>query len=120
MKEVLLVFVGSGAGGALRYLVNVWFPTKSFGFPVATLLVNIVASFVIGLLLAMLQKQTLSQQQYLLLAVGFCGGLSTFSAFAVENQQMISFQQFGLLALYVSTSVIVCLAAVALGKCLIG
>ena len=87
MKQILLVFVGGGVGSALRYGVGKIFKTVGTGFPWGTFSVNIVGSLLIGLFMGIaLKNSSLSENQTLLLITGFCGGFTTFSAFAYENQ----------------------------------
>ena len=87
MKQVLLVFIGGGTGSALRYLVGKIFNNTTQGFPWGTFSVNIIGSLLIGILMGMaLKNSSLSENQTLLLVTGFCGGFTTFSAFAYENQ----------------------------------
>ena len=87
MKQVLLVFIGGGVGSALRYLVGKFLKTSASGFPWGTFSVNVLGSLLIGILMGVaLKNSSLSENQTLLLITGFCGGFTTFSAFAYENQ----------------------------------
>jgi CrcB protein len=86
-KNLLLVAIGSGTGGVLRYLFSFIVPSSQLGkFPWTTFLVNLIGCFIIGVIFTLSQKlNLLSEQTRLTLTVGFCGGFTTFSAFAVEN-----------------------------------
>ena len=87
MKQVLLVFVGGGVGSALRYVVGKFLKTVSSGFPWGTFSVNVIGSLLIGIFMGIvLKNSSFSENQTLLLITGFCGGFTTFSAFAYENQ----------------------------------
>jgi fluoride exporter len=87
MKQVLLVFVGGGVGSALRYVVGKFLKTMSSGFPWGTFSVNVIGSLLIGIFMGIaLKNSSFSENQTLLLITGFCGGFTTFSAFAYENQ----------------------------------
>ena len=87
MKQVLLVFVGGGIGSALRYMVGKFLKTSASGFPWSTFSVNVLGSLLIGILMgATLKNSSFSENQTLLLITGLCGGFTTFSAFAYENQ----------------------------------
>lgn len=87
VKHLLLVGIGGAAGSILRYLAA--FLTVRFfhgTFPVATFAVNVIGSFLIGLLMGLLIENTPSNHNLrLLLVSGFCGGFTTFSAFSYEN-----------------------------------
>ncbi len=91
MKAALLVFIGGGLGSVLRYLINRQFVNISSSlFPLGTLTVNVLGSFLIGIILGELLKSHVSNASlYLLFATGFCGGFTTFSAFAFENFEML-------------------------------
>jgi fluoride exporter len=82
----LLVFIGGGTGSICRYWVARWFGTATW--PIATLTVNLLGCFVLGLLLT--QRDRLGSDGLLLLATGFCGGFTTFSTFAVESRGLLS------------------------------
>jgi fluoride exporter len=121
VKEAMLVFLGSGFGGVTRYALTVLFLQRRMdGFPWHTLTANIAASFAIGVLFGLLNtRQIITPQQYLLLATGFCGGLSTFSTFAMESNAMLAQQQIGQTLLYAAVSLVGCIAATFIGKALV-
>lgn len=86
MKELLLVCIGSFFGGGTRYLVSKLFQTWiTTPFPWATLTVNVLGCFIIGLLSGMSIGGQISQTTKLILTTGFCGGFTTFSTFMNEN-----------------------------------
>ena len=91
MKAELLVFIGGGLGSVLRYLIGRQFVNVSSSlFPLGTLTVNVLGSFLIGIILGELLKTHSSNASlYLLFATGFCGGFTTFSAFAFENFELL-------------------------------
>ncbi len=82
----VIVFLGSGIGGALRHGVNTL--AERFGwaaFPVSTLTVNVVGSFLIGIVAeTFAQRAQLPNNLRLFLATGLIGGFTTFSAFALD------------------------------------
>ncbi len=118
LKTILLIGAGGFAGTVARYLlyrfVQLIFPLLIF--PAATLSVNLIGSFVIGFLYALSDSQTLvSPELRLILATGFCGGFTTFSAFAYENFSFIKTGNVSLLIIYTGISIILGLAAVYFG-----
>lgn len=121
IKEILLVGLGGGVGSIFRYLTSV-LVTKHFPspFPWGTLVVNVVGCLLIGLLLGMIEKnQLLSPGLRLLLVTGFCGGYTTFSAFALENVNLFSNQHALTAILYIAASIGLGLLAVWAGLYLI-
>jgi CrcB protein len=117
MKIILLVGTGGFVGSISRYLVSqLMQKTFETTFPLGTLVVNIVGSFLIGIIYALSeQSEILSAEWRVFLAVGFCGGFTTFSSFAYENFAMANIQQFLFSALYIGLSLILGLLAVYLG-----
>jgi fluoride exporter len=115
MQSLLFVFMGSGLGGVCRYLIGKTFTDTSYSFPYATLGINIMGSFILGALLSntfMLKSDSLK----CLLAIGFCGGFTTFSSFSMEALQLIKEQQFFVAMLYVLLSLVLSLLATFIGS----
>ena len=116
MKQVLLVFLGGGIGSALRYAIGRIFNTSSAGYPWRTFSVNIIGSLLIGVFMGIaLKNNNLSENQTLLLVTGLCGGFTTFSAFAYENQQFLKEGDLTSFAIYTLGSLSLGILAVFLG-----
>ena len=116
MKNFLLVFIGGGFGSGLRYLVGKYLNSSLGSFPIGTFTVNILGSLLIGLILGYAAKEnSLNQNQVLLLATGFCGGFTTFSAFAHENFQLLKTGDIMQFSIYTISSIVVGLIAVFIG-----
>jgi CrcB protein len=115
MKQVLLVFVGGGLGSALRFLISKNLNQVS-SIPLGTLLVNFSGSLLIGLILGLgLKQEVLSPNTTLLLATGFCGGFTTFSAFSFENQALLKAGDYVNFGIYSAGSIFLGIAAVLIG-----
>ena len=116
MKSFLLVFFGGGLGSSLRYLVSIAMNQYSKVLPFGTFTVNIVGCLLIGLILGYAQKDnTLTSNQTLLLVTGFCGGFTTFSAFANENLELIKNGEIFDFSMYSISSIVVGIVAVFVG-----
>ncbi len=113
----VLVFLGGGAGSLLRYLAGRFVPAAFTGspFPSAILLVNVVASFVLGALMGWVLNRSADESMRLLMGVGFCGGLSTFSSFSLDTVVLLQQGRLGAAVLNISLNVVVCLTASAMG-----
>lgn len=120
MKNFLLVFLGGGLGSGLRYLVTAVMNQYSKFLPFGTFAVNMLGCILIGLILGYAQKEnTLTSNQTLLLATGFCGGFTTFSAFANENLELIKNGDIFTFTIYTSGSILIGILAVFFGYLLI-
>jgi len=116
MKSFLLVFLGGGLGSSLRYLVTIAMNQYSKVLPFGTFTVNLLGCLLIGLILGYAQKEnTLTSNQILLLATGFCGGFTTFSAFANENFELIKSGEIFNFSFYTIGSVLIGISAVYIG-----
>ena len=118
MYNVLLVAVGGALGASGRYGLSA-LTLRHFGpgFPVGTLAANIIGSALMGLLVGWLafKGAEASQSLRLFMGVGLLGGFTTFSAFSLESFLMLEKKQYGALLGYVSASLFISLAALALG-----
>mgnify|MGYP001585876226 FL=1 len=118
IKNLLLVGLGGALGSMLRYGTAILMNTKLF--PYATLAVNIIGSFIIGIVFALsIRQEPLAENWKLFLATGICGGFTTFSAFSLENMGLLQSGKFGLALTYIAASVILGIAATFLGYQLI-
>ena len=117
MKPIVLIFIGGGLGSVVRYLLHRWVTAvHQINFPLGTLAVNVVACFVLGLIIGLADhKQYLSPDTRMFWAIGFCGGFSTFSTFSAETLAL--FQQPAVVTglVYILASVLLCLGAVVTG-----
>lgn len=113
MNTWLAVFVGGGLGSVARFGITraVLAVGMKGAFPWATLLANVLASVVLAWLV--LRTQDHLQGRHALkafVAVGFCGGFSTFSTFSHENFLLLREGQLALAAINIAVSVLLCLA----------
>lgn len=116
MTAVLLVALGAAVGALLRHLTEAAFgPDRWTTFPWPTFIVNVVGSFVLGIVAAGAANGTVSADVVLLIGAGGCGALTTYSGFAYRVVEESVAGHRTLAATYVVTSVLVCVGAVAIG-----
>ena len=107
MFKFLSIALGGAAGALLRYGVS-GLISRSFsgGFPLGTLTVNLIGSFLIGLIWGVLEIATISQNLRLFLLIGLLGSFTTFSTFSLENFSMIRDGEYWLVLCNVALSVV--------------
>ena len=117
MKLFLLASLGGAIGAGARYLVNyASAQCMASGFPWATFIVNVVGSFLMGMVVAAFVPYLGGSVAWrTFLATGILGGFTTFSAFSLDAMLLLEKQQLTLLALYVLGSVVVSVLALAVG-----
>jgi CrcB protein len=117
IRTLLLVGTGGFLGSISRFLVS-RFMQNNFpsAFPFGTFLVNISGCFLIGLIFGLSERSTMFTAGWkMFLAVGFCGGFTTFSTFANENLALLRDGEFFYFFLYTGLSVFLGIAATFLG-----
>lgn len=115
MFHCLLVFVGGGLGSLARWGLSLAIQPLLPRFPWATLAANGLACAAMGVLLGHQLSVGVVEQRRLLLAVGFCGGFSTFSTLTAETYQLWQSSEQTLAVVNVVGSWAVCLACLLLG-----
>ena len=114
LKNFLLVGLGGGIGSMLRYAASLLVTSRFF--PYSTLAVNIIGSFVIGLVLGVSVKNEYFLNNWkLFLAVGICGGFTTFSSFSAENMELLQTGKTITALIYIAASVVLGIVAAWLG-----
>ena len=113
MHPYVLVFVGGGTGSLVRYVAGRLIPATLTGsaFPNAILLVNVFASFVLGVVAGWVINRSVGEEARLLIGVGFCGGLSTFSSFSYDTVVLLQNGRLGAALLNIGLNVVLCLLA---------
>ena len=118
MTSFLTVALGGAIGASARYGLSVaMLPLYGPGFPHGTFLANIIGGLLMGLLMGWLIREAPegSDSIRLFAGVGVLGGFTTFSAFSLEAMRMLESKSYGIFFGYVGASVVLSIAAVALG-----
>jgi CrcB protein len=113
---VLLVALVGGLGAATRFVVDGLIRGRwTSVFPLATVLINVSGSAIIGLLSGGVAYHSLSPTAYLIAAVGFCGGYTTFSTAMVETVRLVQAGDYRRATANALGSLLLALGAAALG-----
>ena len=115
MVNFFWVFLGGGLGSICRYGIAEIVKPYHLTFPYATLLANVLACMVLGLMVGWSLKTDLSMNVRLLVMTGFCGGFSTFSTFTYETFALLEQGKLNLAFANIAMSMLVCLGAIYLG-----
>jgi CrcB protein len=115
--NILIVFLGGGFGAVCRYLFGVGVVRLSSPAqgPFATFMINVLGSFLMGLLIGFLARTGTTDRWRLLLGVGVLGGFTTFSSYSLEAVMMIERKAYPLAAAYIVGSVVMGVLGLMLG-----
>lgn len=113
INNLLAVFVGGGIGSFLRFLISNIFKSNLNTIPFATLGINIIGCFLIGIISTLINDENSILK--FLLVVGFCGGFTTFSAYGIETIQLLNTGKYFTAIFYVILSNITCIISVYAG-----
>ena len=116
----LWVMVGSALGGLLRFAIGkLAIPLDtSIGFPIGTVLINVMGSFVIGYFGTLTLhngRYPVSENLRIFVMIGICGGFTTFSSFSLQTFDLARSGAWGRAVANIVLSVLLCLTAVAAG-----
>ena len=117
MKDFLAISIAAILGANLRYILS-RVAAREFGsvFPVGTLIINIVGSFIVGLFVIWTTERVLVDPRWrLLVVVGFCGSFTTFSSYAYETMSFFEHGQWGLMLANILGNNLLCLAGALAG-----
>lgn len=117
LRTILIVGSGGFIGSVMRYLVQIWVEKGLMStFPWGTFVANITGSFIIGVVFALAEKgNVLNTEWRMFLAVGICGGFTTFSSFAYNNLTLLKEQAYTSFFLNLGGSLFLGILAVYLG-----
>ena len=118
MKTRIFVFLGGGIGSSLRYYISTLINYNEMKW-IPTLSVNIIGCLLLGGFLAAFHKEQMAQHWYILLGVGFCGGLTTFSTFSAELLLLIKNASYTSAITYLFLSVVLGIIAAGLSYSII-
>ncbi len=112
MSSLFYVAIGGAVGSSLRYFISSIFKLLFPAYPLGTIFVNILGSFLIGLLISNVESKIYSEQflKYFLI-IGLLGSFTTFSAFSIEVLELYNDKKIFLAILYILVSVILCIIA---------
>lgn len=113
--EIGVLAMGGILGTFLRYKITES-PLLLGAFQVNVLVINVIGSFILGLFFVLSTQWNLDTKYALFVAVGFCGSLTTMSAFALESSNMLENKQFGLMAVNILANVGLSIGAIFAGK----
>ncbi|AIC15297.1 fluoride efflux transporter CrcB [Nitrososphaera viennensis] len=113
--EFALLAAGAVAGAFLRYRMAES-PVVLGTLPVNVLIINIAGSFILGVFSILAAVWNLDSRYSLLVAIGFCGSLTTMSSFALETNNLLENKQLGLVALNIAANVGLSIGAVIGGR----
>ena len=117
MLNILYIGLGGFIGAVSRYLLSRYINNLLPAFPLGTLAVNILGSFVLGFIIYSVSLgRNISPEMRDFITIGMLGGFTTMSAFAYESFRLMELNQMMLFALNIALNVILCIAAVYAGK----
>lgn len=116
MINAIYIGIGGFIGAASRYLLVKYLAGLFPSFPVGTLAVNVLGSFILGVIVFSVSPERLSPELRELIIIGILGGFTTMSTFAYDSFTMLELDNYAMFALNVALNVILSVGAVYAGK----
>ncbi len=113
--NTLWVGLGGALGSIARYHVQRFATARAPAFPWGTLIVNLLGSFALSIVMQLVLRDRMSEPARIAVGVGVLGGFTTYSSFNAETIALVNAGRWGAAALYVTLTVVGCLAVGALG-----
>ena len=121
MKIWLLVAAGGAIGALARYIISGWFQSGNSTFPVGTMSVNIIGSFLLGFIMYFSEYTgVFSDEIRIFITIGVLGGFTTMSTFSYESFRMLEQNEFIKLSVNIIGTVLLTLCGIYLGKIMAG
>jgi CrcB protein len=119
-RTIIFVAIGGMIGCAARFLsVSLLVKLLPYSFPFGTFAVNVLGCFAMGAAVGLSERYLWIDHDWrMFLTAGFCGGFTTFSAFALENVELLQNRDYLTFAAYAISSFIMCLLATFAGMVL--
>ena len=114
--ELMLIAIGAVAGAFLRYRITSSPLLVLDTLPINILIVNVIGSFILGMFSVLAVAWNLDSKYTLLVAVGFCGSLTTMSSFALETARFLDERFFGRMAINLVVNVGFSIGAIIAGR----
>ena len=116
-RSILFVAFGGMLGSVLRFLLSsLVVSLLPYSFPFGTFVVNLVGCFVMGATIGVAERYPSFHHDWrIFLTAGFCGGFTTFSAFAFENVELLLDKNYSTFAAYSLASFVTCIGAALAG-----
>jgi CrcB protein len=117
MQMIFAIGLGGALGAISRHFMTRWIANiLGSSFPYGTMSVNVIGSFLMGMLITLLADRfSMSQELRGFVVVGLLGGFTTFSAFSMETALLIERNTWGLAALYITGSVLLSVVGLFIG-----
>ena len=120
MYLLLLIGIGGFIGAVLRYLVSGWIQNGATTFPIGTMGVNVIGSFILSIILFTSEyKGVLSEETRIFLTIGLLGAFTTMSTFSYESFRLLESKDFLRLSFNIIGTIFLTMFAVYLGKALV-